>query len=148
MTVSDTDAARLNPVAAGLPPARNPEEHEMTTRSAERTERAAVDGPGCLEVATFRALAKVDRVAVVRALASFQGWLAAQPGFLRRRLAHDPASDTWVDTVEWRSLEDARRATEAYPHTPEAVELGLVVDGTTLRCFHATPVPLADAVGT
>ena len=101
--------------------------------------------PGCLEIATVRARPGVGRPAMERVLARAQAWLEAQPGFLSRRLAHDPAEDTWVDTIEWRTAEDARRAMEAYAAAPFAAELDGVVDPASFRCLHAVPVPLASA---
>jgi len=94
----------------------------------------------CLEVATFRARAGVSRADLLRALADALPWLAAQPGFISRRLLHDQAQDTWVDTVEWRSEVEAHRAMAVAAQAPFAAALGEVIDLETFRCLHAAPV--------
>jgi hypothetical protein len=101
--------------------------------------------PRCIEIATFRARSGTARPRLADALARSQTWLEARPGFVSRRLAHDAAEDTWVDTVEWRSAEDARRAMEAYASAPFAEELNGLIDPTTFRCLRAAPVPLPAA---
>lgn len=98
--------------------------------------------PGCLELATFKARPGTDPAEVGLALASAQAWLAAQPGFLSRRLLRDEAQDTWVDEVAWRSAEEAHRAGEAFLSSPVAAAIDRVVDMGSFRCLHAAPVPL------
>jgi len=94
----------------------------------------------CLEIATFRTRAGVSRPALERLLGQAQAWLEAQPGFCSRRLAHDLEQDAWVDQVEWRSAEDARRAMAAYPAAPFAEAMNGAIDAESFRCWHAAPV--------
>ena len=99
--------------------------------------------PTCFEVATFRARAGVPRADLLRALADADPWLAAQPGFLSRRLLHDEAQDTWVDTIEWRSTAEAQRAMAASATEAFAAALEAVIDPESARCVHAVPVAAA-----
>jgi heme-degrading monooxygenase HmoA len=101
--------------------------------------------PGCLELATFKARPGTDPAEVGRALAAAQAWLAAQPGFLSRRLLRDEAQETWVDEIGWRSAEEAHRAGEAFRSSPVAAAIDRVIDTSTFRCLHAAPVPLPAA---
>ncbi len=106
------------------------------------TSSATSSTPRCLEIALVRPRPGVARSQLERAMALAQAWLEKQPGFLSRRVAHDPKEDTWVDTIEWRSAEDAERAMAAYAEAPFAAELNGVIDEASFRCLHAVPVPV------
>ncbi|MBI5068932.1 MAG: antibiotic biosynthesis monooxygenase [Deltaproteobacteria bacterium] len=106
---------------------------------------APAPSAACVEVATFRARPGLAPEEVTRALAAASRWLAGQPGFLGRRLFHDPAEETWLDQVEWRSADDAARAMAAYPGSPVAPALDRVVDPASFRCLHVAPVSLPSA---
>lgn len=99
--------------------------------------------PAVLEVATARARPGVAADQVARALRGLQPWLARQPGYLSRHLAHDAASGVWVDTISWRSVAEAQRAMAASTDAPGMAALMDAIDEGSFQCLHATPVPLA-----
>ena len=111
--------------------------------SAAPARTPATPDARCLEVAIVRPRAGVTRPQMERALGLSQAWLERQPGFLSRRVAHDAKEDTWVDTIEWRTAEDAHRAMAAYAEAPFAAELNGAIDEASFRCFHAAPVPVS-----
>lgn len=88
----------------------------MSTAAPARTDTVMI------EWAPFRPAEGVDEAALLRASEALQeGFLARQPGFLRRELLR--ASDgRWVDLVYWQSEESAAAAMKVAMESPACHE--------------------------
>ncbi len=73
---------------------------------------AQTTGLTTLEFVTFRLLPGTDDDAFLAAARATEALVRRQPGFVSRRLSRG-ADGTWTDTVEWRSLAEARQAAQA-----------------------------------
>jgi heme-degrading monooxygenase HmoA len=71
-----------------------------------------------LEVPVYKFAPEVSREDAQSAVESLDGLLATAPGFLGRRVYHDAGAALWVETVAWRSIEDARAAQTSLESSP------------------------------
>ncbi|MEL6426252.1 MAG: antibiotic biosynthesis monooxygenase, partial [Pseudomonadota bacterium] len=70
-----------------------------------------------IEAVTFRVDPKVSAEEFAKLAAATRPAVAAMPGFRRRVLSVD-AEGTWLDHVEWDSLDHARAAAEQVTREP------------------------------
>ena len=72
-------------------------------------------------------------------------WIAQQPGFVSRQLAHDPEGDRWIDVVWWRTMEDAHAAAERAMTSESCAPMFELIDMDSALTVHGeaaiAPVP-------
>jgi heme-degrading monooxygenase HmoA len=95
------------------------------------------------EVVLFKLQPGVAREDFLRAAAPTDAWLQRQPGMIERTLlAPTPGGDTWVDTVRWRSLEDAEAAAAAFPQEQDNHDFESMIDPATAQMLRLQPLAL------
>ncbi|MEM8863091.1 MAG: hypothetical protein AAGD96_32675, partial [Chloroflexota bacterium] len=62
-----------------------------------------------LEVVVFKLAEGVSDEAFLQAAQGIEAWLETKPGFISRRLSND-GQGSWLDLVEWKSMEEAQTA--------------------------------------
>lgn len=88
-----------------------------------------------IEWAPFRLIDSADEASLLRASDALQsGFLAKQPGFIRRELLKGKDGQ-WVDLVYWESPEAAARAVQEAANSPVCFEYFRLMGGAD----HADP---------
>lgn len=93
-------------------------------------------GKHVMETVTFNLSEGTRREAFAAAVRRMSGWLAAQPGFVARRLSM-AADGTWVEQVEWADMEAARAAAAAIGTAPDNAEFLKAIDGSSAQMRHS-----------
>ena len=89
-----------------------------------------------METVTFRLEDGADRQDFGAAARAMTDWLAEQPGFVARRLS--VAEDgTWVDQVEWASMDDAKAAAAGIGKEPGNAPFLKAIDGPSAQMRHS-----------
>jgi heme-degrading monooxygenase HmoA len=101
---------------------------------ADHARGQAADGR-VMEVVTFRLIKGVTDAAFLAAARGTETIVAAQPGFISRRLLRDDTGQ-WTDTVEWQSLAAAHAAAETVVSDPAFAAFGGSIDMTGLTMRH------------
>jgi hypothetical protein len=96
-----------------------------------------------MEIVTFRLVAGVADAAFLAAAAGTGAMVAAQPGFVRRRLLRDEAG-LWTDSVEWQSLGAAHAAAETLMTVPAFAPFMAAIDMSSLTLRH---IPILWQIG-
>ncbi len=89
-----------------------------------------------VETVTFTLNAGTSREAFVRAAEAMNAWVAAQPGFVRRRLSRTEEG-TWIEHIEWESMEAARAAAAGIGAAPDAGPFVSAIDGPSVVLHHS-----------
>ena len=86
-----------------------------------------------MEIAEFRAEPGVDDRTLVAAAKGLDVWLRDQAGFVWRRLAKCE-DGSWVDVLEWTSLQAAQAAASSIMSAPSAAPMmQLIAKGAKMR---------------
>lgn len=89
-----------------------------------------------METVTFRLKAGVSRQHFAQAAHKMTGWIESQPGFVRRRLS--VAKDgTWVEQVEWASMDAAKAAAAAIGKAAVNAPFLKCIDGASVQMRHS-----------
>ncbi|MCF2859771.1 hypothetical protein L1286_20015 [Pseudoalteromonas sp. SMS1] len=67
-----------------------------------------------IEIVTFKLNEGVSHAQMLEKSAEFEAFVAKQPGFLYRSLAHQADTDTFVDISYWETLEDNKKMQSAF----------------------------------
>lgn len=94
-----------------------------------------MDQTRVLEIVTFRPGRGVDPDDFEAAAAEIGAWLSTQPGFIGRKLARE-ADGGFVDCIEWRSLDHARRAADKIMGEPSAEPMMAMIDAASVSMRH------------
>lgn len=92
------------------------------------------------EIVLFRFRPDASAAAIDALMQATDDFLRGMPGFLERRTLHDAASRTWIDLVEWRSMEDATAAAAQFAACPASRTYEEIGDPSFMHMFHATVV--------
>jgi hypothetical protein len=89
-----------------------------------------------MELALFKLKPEVTEDQLQAALQETNGWLARQPGFVRRH--HGTSDEGRMDLVEWESLAAAKTAADQFMAAAEASSFMTMIDTDTIvmRHFH------------
>lgn len=88
-----------------------------------------------LEIVTFRPGRDVDPDDFEAAAAEIGPWLSTQPGFIGRTLARE-CDGGFVDCIEWRSMDHAKRAASRLMGEPSAEPMMAMIDAATVSMRH------------
>lgn len=88
-----------------------------------------------MEIVRFAPVAGVTPESLVEAVIGAQTWLAAQPGFVGRRLGRCD-DDTWMDWVEWNDMASAKTAAAKIMDTPATAAFLAMIDMMTIDMRH------------
>jgi hypothetical protein len=87
-----------------------------------------------LEIVTYKATA--DKAALVKINDKFQTFVEGTDGFIKRTLAYNEEDNSWTDLVYWRSLDDAKKASEVMMELPIMGEFMSLVQAESISMQH------------
>ena len=87
------------------------------------------------EIVTFRLAAGVGETSFLEAARATGPLLAAEPGFLSRRLSKG-ADGAWTDHVAWTSLAEAKAAAARVMEAPGAAPFLMAIDPASIVMRH------------
>jgi hypothetical protein len=89
-----------------------------------------------IETVTFRLTDGVSQEQFLEAARQATAFMAARPGFLRRRLSCED-NGTWIEHVEWASMADARSAAATIGNDERARAFVRAIEGPSVRITHS-----------
>ena len=89
-----------------------------------------------METVTFKLNEGATREAFAAAAQGMNDWVAAQPGFVRRRLSCTD-DGTWVEQIEWASMDDAKAAAAKIGKEPGNAPFLQAIDGPSVSLTHS-----------
>ena len=94
-----------------------------------------------IEEVRFKLAEGVEDAAFLSQIDAMRPWLMAQGGFVRRRLSKGD-DGTWLDHLEWASMDEARAAGQALMGEPSLAPFMACIDPASVSLRHS---PLAAA---
>lgn len=98
--------------------------------------RAELMSSHVIETVTFRLMPDVSPEQFLEAARQATAFMTARPGFLRRRLSCE-ANGTWIEHVEWASMEDAQAAAAEIGKDEQARAFVGAIDGPSVTITHS-----------
>lgn len=89
-----------------------------------------------IETVTFRLNDGVKHDDFVTAARAMNRWVAAQPGFMHRRLSCTE-DGTWIEHVQWQDMRAARAAAATIGTTAGNAPFLAAIDGGSVRLSHS-----------
>lgn len=89
-----------------------------------------------METVTFKLIDNVSREDFAQAAEAMSGWILNQPGFVSRRLSI-AGDGTWVEQVEWASMDDAKAAAAAIGKAQGNMPFLKCIDGASVQMRHS-----------
>lgn len=89
-----------------------------------------------IETVTFRLTDGVSEERFLEAAQKATAFMSARPGFLRRRLSCEE-NGTWIEHVEWASMEDAKTAATEIGRDEHARAFVRAIDGPSVKITHS-----------
>ena len=89
-----------------------------------------------LELVVFKLSDGVSREQLLGTVDAVSAWVAEQPGFVSRELAHDAEGDRWIDVVWWESMEDAQTAAEVAMSSESCAPMFALIDMESTLMIH------------
>jgi hypothetical protein len=96
-----------------------------------------------IELVSLRLVPSESDESFVRAAEAATAFLRTCQGFLRRRLARGE-DGSWVDYVEWDSMQDALSAARQFNHAPETQAFNAAIEAGSVLMRHLTVYAAAD----
>ena len=93
-------------------------------------------GKPVMETVTFKLNEGTSRDEFAEAARGMNDWVAAQPGFVRRRLSCTE-DGTWVEQIEWASMDDAKAAAAKIGREPGNAPFLTAIDGPSAKLMHS-----------
>ncbi len=81
-----------------------------------------------LELVVFKLNEGVTAEHLLATVDPVSEWIAEQPGFVSRQLAHDAEGERWVDVVWWETLDDAKAAAERAMSSESCAPMFALID--------------------
>jgi heme-degrading monooxygenase HmoA len=97
-----------------------------------------------VEVVLSRVKPGVEPSEVIEAADAIMPDVRAAGGFIRRELLKG-SDDQWIDVIYWESLEQAQHAAALVMSRPAAAKLHEIIDGPSVRMYHAERVRTYDS---
>lgn len=88
------------------------------------------------ETVMFRLNDGVTETDFLAAAQTVMAFVEAQTGFVRRRLSCTE-DGTWIDTIEWASMTDAKRAAAEIGKADAASGFLTAIDGPSVKLMHS-----------
>ncbi|MDK1287573.1 antibiotic biosynthesis monooxygenase family protein [Pseudoalteromonas umbrosa] len=89
-----------------------------------------------IEIVTFKLMEGVSTEQILEKSADFEEFVAKQPGFLYRSLAHQADTDTFVDISYWETLEDNKKMQAVFEEAPACKAYCALVDKESVGISH------------
>ena len=89
-----------------------------------------------IETVTFRLEDGVSKEAFLDAARSSVCFVRLRPGFIARRLSC-AEHGTWVEHIEWASMEDAKSAAAAFARAESVKPFLQCINGPSVRLIHS-----------
>ncbi|WP_105169848.1 hypothetical protein [Pseudoalteromonas sp. T1lg23B] len=89
-----------------------------------------------IEIVKFKLAAGVSEQDFLPLNDAFQTFIAAQSGLLYRSLAKQPDNQGYIDVIYWQSMEDSKRAAEAFNHSAVCMDFLTVIDKQSVVMTH------------
>jgi hypothetical protein len=93
-----------------------------------------------LELVVFKLRDGVTREQFLATNDAVSTWARQQPGFISREQAYDAAGDRWIDLIWWRTIEEARAASEAAMTSESCAPMFSLIDDDATLMVHGDPV--------
>ena len=97
-----------------------------------------------LELVVFKLVPGVTREHFLQTNEPVSDWISEQPGFISRDLSYDADGDRWVDVLWWKTLEEARAASERALHSDSCTPMFGLIDMDDILMLHADGVLRVD----
>lgn len=97
----------------------------------------ASDAGRALEIVVFKLNEGATREQLLATAGPVSAWIAEQPGFVSRELAHDAEGDRWIDVVRWESMEEAHAAAERATSSESCAPMFALIDMESALMTHA-----------
>ncbi len=89
-----------------------------------------------VETVIFKLEDGVSKQDFLIAAEKINDFVQASPGFIRRRLS--AAEDgTWIEHVEWESMDQAKAAAAAFHSDPDCAAVGKSILGSSVQMIHS-----------
>ncbi len=88
-----------------------------------------------IEVVTFRLAQGVSREAFLKTVPASSEFVSKMPGFIARRLS-ESEDGTWLEHIEWETLEHAKVASEAFMKKESLKPMMEAIDGPGAKMSH------------
>ncbi|MBD1558779.1 hypothetical protein HC752_17750 [Vibrio sp. S9_S30] len=89
-----------------------------------------------LETVNYKVLDGVTESQLLAASDQMTGFLQRSEGFLYRSLSYNPQRNTWTDTVYWKSMDNAKAASEAFMSAPETQDYASKIEMDSVEMQH------------
>ncbi|MDQ3822675.1 MAG: hypothetical protein M3321_05485 [Actinomycetota bacterium] len=99
-----------------------------------------MDAGKVVELVVYKLNEGVSREQFLATNDAVSAWIARQPGFVSRRLSHDPEGDRWVDVLWWESFEEAHAASEKAMTSESCTPMFGLIDTESTLMLHAEQV--------
>jgi hypothetical protein len=107
----------------------------MAAHAREETAMATDDGK-VLELVVFTLRPGATREELLGTTGGVSAWIAEQPGFVSRSLVEDREGGRWIDVVWWRSLQEARDASERAMSSESCAPMFGLIDMESTLMLH------------
>jgi len=94
---------------------------------------------GAIELVIFQFKTGVAESDGIRAMKTLNNFVSKQPGFISRKFSKK-GENAWVDLVFWKSMQEAETASKLVMQSPECLEAFKVIEESSMKMMHATPV--------
>ena len=109
---------------------------DMAANTVKVRDANSSGSPSDKAVADKAAAATADKAALVKINDKFQTFVEGTDGFIKRTLAYNEEDNSWTDLVYWRSLDDAKKASEVMMELPIMGEFMSLVQAESISMQH------------
>lgn len=88
-----------------------------------------------IEIVTFRLAEGVSDAQFLETVPASTEFITAMPGFIARRLSKNE-DGTWLEHIEWQSIEQAVAASEAFMKEERLKPMMNAIDGASAKMNH------------
>ncbi len=93
-----------------------------------------------VEIAIFKVKDGVSREHLLSTVDAVSEWAKRQHGFLSRDLTYSPDSDSWIDVIWWKNLDDAHAAAERAMTSESCAPMFAAIDLEATQMLHGESV--------
>jgi hypothetical protein len=91
--------------------------------------------PNIIEIVSFKLVKGAEDAAFLKAVEATNTFLKSQKGFVARRMSRDETG-TYIDHVEWATLDNAKAAVELSMQQPDLVPFLQMIDPNSMSMRH------------
>lgn len=89
-----------------------------------------------IETVTFMLASGVSKAAFLKTVPASTAFIQSRPGFISRRLSSND-DGSWIEHIEWASLDDAQSASQALMSDATVVPFMQCIDGKNATVKHS-----------